>query len=96
MIQTSREKELIVMRDFIEGKKVDVSYEDTSLTIQWRSDLEKYNDLLANTYVDIPEFSDKGIALPSKANKNQTYTISLNQSDKVVQRIFNNNSWKIC
>ena len=48
-------------------------------------DLKKYNDLLAKTYIDIPEFSDKGIALPSKANKNQTYTISLNQSDKVVQ-----------
>ena len=94
MIQTSREKELIVMRDVVDDKKVDVSYEDTSLTIQWRSDLEKYNDLLAKTYVDIPEFSDKGIALPSKVNKNQTYTISLNQSDKVVQRIFNNNSWK--
>ena len=29
MIQTSREKELIVMRDIVDGKKVDVSYEDT-------------------------------------------------------------------
>jgi len=93
MIQISREKELIVMRDFIDGKKVDISYEDNSLTTQWRDDLKKYNDLLAKTYIDIPEFSDDGITLPSKRNKNQTYTISLNQSDKVVQRIFNNNSW---
>ena len=29
MIQTSREKELIVMRDIVDGKKVDISYEDT-------------------------------------------------------------------
>ena len=94
MIQTSREKELIVMRDIIDGKKVDLSYEDTSSTNQWRDDLKKYNDLLAKTYIDIPHFSEKGIALPSKGNKNQTYTISLNQSDKVVQRIFNNNSWE--
>ena len=36
----------------------------------------------------------KGLHSPSKRNKNQTYTISLNQSDKVVQRIFNNNSWE--
>ena len=63
MIQTSREKELIVMRDFIDGKKVDISYEDNSLTTQWRDDLKKYNDLLAKTYIDIPEFSDKGITL---------------------------------
>ena len=94
MIQTSREKELIVMRDIVDGKKVDISYEDTPSTNQWRDDLKKYNDLLAKTYIDIPQFSEKGIALPSKGNKNQTYTFSLNQSDKVVQRIFNNNSWE--
>ncbi|XOJ89666.1 hypothetical protein ABXT57_01990 [Methylophilaceae bacterium Uisw_097] len=94
MIQTSREKELIVMRDIVDDKKIDVPYEDTSLTNQWRDDLRKYNDLLNKTYIDIPEFSHKGITLPSKGNKNQTYTISLNQSDKVVQRIFNNNSWE--
>ena len=56
--------------------------------------LKKYNELLAKTYIDIPEFSDKGIKLPSKRNNDQTYTVSLNQSDKVVQRIFNNNSWE--
>ena len=94
MIQTSREKELIVMRDIVDGKKLDISYEDTPSTNQWRDDLKKYNDLLAKTYIDIPEFSEKGIVLPSKGNKNQTYTFSLNQSDKVVQRIFNNNSWE--
>ena len=94
MIQTSREKELIVMRDIVDGKKVDISYEDTPSTNQWRDDLKKYNDLLAKTYIDIPVFSEKGIVLPSKGNKNQTYTFSLNQSDKVVQRIFNNNSWE--
>ncbi|XOJ84998.1 hypothetical protein ABXT54_02000 [Methylophilaceae bacterium Uisw_099_01] len=94
MIQTSREKELIVMRDIIDGKKLDISYEDTPSTNQWRDDLKKYNDLLAKTYIDIPQFSEKGIALPSKGNKNQTYKISLNQSDKIVQRIFNNNSWE--
>ena len=94
MIQTSREKELIVMRDIVDGKKVDISYEDTPSTNQWRDDLKKYNDLLAKTYIDIPQFSEKGIALPSKGNKNQTFKISLNQSDKIVQRIFNNNSWE--
>jgi len=93
MIQTSREKELIVMRDIVDDKKIDVPYEDTSLTNQWRDDLKKYNDLLNKTYIDIPEFSHKGITLPSKRNNNQTHTVSLNQSDKVVQRIFNNNSW---
>ena len=35
MIQTSRDIELIVMRDVVDDKKVDVSYEDTSSTIQW-------------------------------------------------------------
>ena len=94
MIQTSREKELIVMRDIVDGKKTDIPYKDTSLTNQWRDDLKKYNELLAKTYIDILEFSDKGIKLPSKRNNDQTYTVSLNQSDKVVQRIFNNNSWK--
>jgi len=94
MIQTSLEKELIVMRDFVDGKKTDIPYKDTPLTNQWREDLKKYNELLAKTYIDIPEFSDKGIKLPSKRNNDQTYTVSLNQSDKVVQRIFNNNSWK--
>ena len=94
MIQTSREKELIVMRDIVDGKKLDISYEDTPSTNQWRDDLKKYNDLLAKTYIDIPQFSEKGIALPSKGNKNQTFKISLNQSDKIVQRIFNNNSWE--
>ena len=82
------------MRDIVDGKKLDISYEDTPSTNQWRDDLKKYNDLLAKTYIDIPQFSEKGIALPSKGNKNQTFKISLNQSDKIVQRIFNNNSWE--
>ena len=94
MIQISPEKELIVMRDIVNGKKVDIPYKDTPLTNQWREDLKKYNELLAKTYIDIPEFSGKGIKLPYKRNNDQTYTVSLNQSDKVVQRIFNNNSWK--
>ena len=31
MIQTSLEKELIVMRDFVDGKKTDIPYKDTPL-----------------------------------------------------------------
>jgi hypothetical protein len=77
MIQTSCEKELVVMRGIIDGKKVDISYEATPSKNQWRDELKKYNDLLAKTF-DIPQFSEKGIALPSKENKNQTYTINLN------------------
>ena len=94
MIQVSKDKEVIILRDEINGKQENISYEDTSDTIEWRKNIQKYNELLEKTYIDIPSFSKSGIRINQRKNKKQFRTIYLSQWDKTVIRVFNNNSWK--
>lgn len=92
MIQRSKDMELIIMKDTINKNEID--YEDNEATIKMRKDLKKYNELLARTYIDIPMYSERGVKVKIKKNNEEYKYIGINQTEKVVRRIFNNNSWE--
>jgi len=95
MIEDSDKQELIILRDEINGKQIDIPYNDDdheNIPV-WRDNLKKYNELLKKTFIDIPQYSQSGIKLPHRKNKKQFTTIHLNQWDKTVQRIFSNGKW---
>ena len=93
MIQVSKDKEVIILRDEINGKQENISYEEIPDTIKWRKNIQKYNRLLEKTYIDIPSLSKSGIKINQRKNKKQFKTIFLTQWDKVVTRVFNNGGW---
>ena len=92
MIQRSKNIELIIMKDAVNKNEID--YEDNDETIKMREDLKKYNELLARTYVDIPMYSERGVRVKIKKNDDEYKYISINQTEKVIKRVFNNNSWE--
>ena len=80
------------MKDAVNKNEID--YEDNDETIKMREDLKKYNELLARTYVDIPMYSERGVRVKIKKNDDEYKYISINQTEKVIKRVFNNNSWE--
>lgn len=68
-----------------------VNYEDTKFTNAQREILQKYNELLSRTFVDIP-YLEEPVAtwVNSKGEEHKAW---INQTDKVVKRIFNENRW---
>jgi hypothetical protein len=78
------DQEVIILRD--ENKK-DVEYNDDAEIIQMRNVLNEYNNLLKQTFIDIPEL-DKPII-----ETNDKY-IPISSNERLVRRIFNNASWK--
>ncbi|MBL8593980.1 MAG: hypothetical protein JNK01_14945 [Devosia sp.] len=77
--------ELIILKDAA-GRPVE--YADTADTVSMRSDLRAYNDLLARTFIDIPERDQPFLSLPRGG------TLEISQSNKVVRRVFNRGSWE--
>ena len=92
MIQRSESIELIIMKDAFNKNEID--YEDNEENIKMREDLKKYNELLSKTYIDIPMHSKRGVRVKIKKNDEEYKYISISQTEKVIRRIFNNNSWE--
>ena len=61
MIEKAPDTESIILREKKGSKQVDIDYEDTDHTIQMRRDLCKYNNLLRDVFISIPEAHKKGI-----------------------------------
>jgi hypothetical protein len=59
------DREVIVLRDTDPetDKAFDVDYDDTDETRRMREDLRAYNNLLANTFIDIPTLEEPFIDL---------------------------------
>ncbi|MFC6637969.1 hypothetical protein GV827_06980 [Sulfitobacter sp. JBTF-M27] len=74
-------------------KSKDIEYKDTPETIQMRSELNDYNALLAETYIDIPSLTEPHITR-TKTN-GDTQVIPIDQNNKFVRRIFSRGSWEM-
>ena len=88
MTERAPDTECIILRDKVNGKKTNLDYEDTSDTRTMREDLYKYNNLLRDMFISIPEAHKVGI---HTIGGTSTF---ITQNEKFVRRIFNNNSWK--
>ena len=75
--------EIIVLRD---NKKNEIDYIDDTKTTDMRKVLDKYNEILRQTFIDIP-FLEK----PYIQYKGKKYTV--NQHSKLVRRIFSKGSF---
>ena len=96
-------RECIVLKDHdvdeygepirVKGRKKlkDIEYNDTPETVQMREELGAYNELLKQTYIDIPTLTDPHIIRTKKNGKTQV--IPIGQSNKFVRRIFSRGSW---
>jgi hypothetical protein len=88
-IERWKDQECIVLRDRIDGNRVDIDYKDTNATRRMRNKLKKYNHLLDKTSLTVLGMPPKGI--PSRSGKHLVYPVS---TEKFVRRVFNNGSWK--
>ena len=76
-------------------KRVRVEYKDSdnpSLQLM-RSDLQQYNELLCQTYVDIPSLQEPFIERQLKNGRTQK--LQINQTKKFVRRIFSRDDWEM-
>ena len=87
-IHSHEDREAVEQRDSL--KKADPKYVDTKETIRMRSVLSDYNDLLANTHIDIYNLEKPVLEIGSGKKKMR---LQINQQDKFVRRIFNNSRW---
>jgi len=78
--------ETVVMHD---ADKNDIEYKDNRNTSKWRKDLAKYNKLLEETYIDIANLEEPYIDRKPKRGSKKNTRISINQQNKHVFRVFN-------
>ena len=72
-------------------KRQFIEYDDTDFTNDIRRDLEAYNQLLSDTYIDIPTLEEPFVVRTKKDGSTQS--IKIDQSKKFVRRIFSRGDW---
>lgn len=77
------------------GKKKSkpTDYDDTPQTNQWREELTAYNNLLDETYIDIPILAEPIIT--RQKNNGDIQKVGINQNNKFVRRIFSRGDWTL-
>jgi hypothetical protein len=78
------EQEVIILKDTNKKYK---SYDDDADIIRMRNILKSYNQLLKQTFIDIPELDKPIIETNDKF-------IRISSNERFARRIFNNSSWK--
>jgi len=73
-------------------KRQFIEYNDTDFTNDIRRDLEAYNRLLQETYIDIATLDEPFVIRTKKDGSTQR--IKIDQSKKFVRRIFSRGDWK--
>lgn len=72
-------------------KRQYIEYDDTDLTNDIRRELEDYNQLLQDNYIDIATLEEPCVVRTKKDSTTQR--IKINQSKKFVKRIFSRGDW---
>lgn len=87
MVHPYEDREPIILRD---TSKVALEYTDTTETVRMRSILRNYNELLSKTHIDI---YDLEVPVLEVGEVKRKMCLQINQQDKFVRRIFNNERW---
>ena len=82
-------KEVIILRD---SNKKNVEYETTKQTKEMTKVVRAYNDLLAKTFIDIPDMNKPMLEIKEK-NSERTRYVNITHHGKFTHRVFNNSSW---
>ena len=91
-ISYSEKREVIILKD---KKRKEIPYEDKPPIAEMRQLIKKYNNLIHQTFIDIPDIDKPEVILPKRSTKKfiETTRIRITQSDKFVERVFSNASW---
>ena len=108
-LELNKNQECIVLTDFdtdqegnfitvssgnrTKKKRVLVEYEDDDNTRQIRQELQQYNALLKDTFIDIPTLEEPYIFRTEANGVRQK--IPIDQTQKFVRRIFSRSSWEM-
>ena len=79
------------MITIIKKKRQFIEYDDTDFTNDIRRDLQAYNQLLRDTYVNIATLEEPFVVRTKKDGSTQS--IKIDQSKKFVRRIFSRGDW---
>jgi hypothetical protein len=108
-LELNKNQECIVLTDFdtdnegnfitvsagnrTKKKRILIEYEDNENTSQMRRELEQYNALLKDTFIDIPTLEEPYIFRTQANGFKQK--IPIDQTQKFVRRIFSRGSWEM-
>ena len=85
--------ETIILRDKVNGKRVQVEYEDTAITDTYRSSLDKINKCFLKHWCDLEVLDSELPKLQERITKHKTKE-PIDFSKRTLVRIFNNGSFK--
>ncbi len=91
------DEEILIATDGPDGtkfksKRSNIEYVDSAKTKKMRKQLMDYNELLSQTFIDIPSLEEPVIRI-NPNGPDQPKFLYVTQSNKFVCRIFNRNSW---
>ena len=92
-IPIDRNRESIILRDKVDGKRILKAYEDTPTTLRYRSNLETINNCFLKHWCDL-EILDKEIPLLEKRISEHPTKEPIDFSRRTLVRIFSNGSFK--
>ena len=98
-INLHQNQECIILRD--KGpdalRATDLEYEDTNLTCSMRSEVQAYNNLMNEHYVDVATLQEPFIVREVIPKRGKSYTTQhpVDQNHKFTRRIFSRNSWEL-
>lgn len=90
-------EEIIVLKN---NDNKPIEYEDTPDTYRWREELQAYNDLIANSFIDIPSLQEpkleisKDLPPGATGDIDESRIIRVGDHNKRTRRIFSRNSWE--
>lgn len=100
--QPNQEVIILSKHDYINDKKkrIQVDYEDTDFEpiVEMRQQVQEYNTLLWQTFIDIPTREEPVIEQPywdKKAGKMKIRRVKLSQDNKFVRRVFYRADWSL-
>lgn len=89
-------EEIIVLKN---NDNKPIEYEDTPDTHRWREELQAYNDLIANSFIDLPSIEQpileisKDLPPGAIGDIDESRLIRVGDHNKRTRRIFSRNSW---
>ena len=98
-INLHQNQECIILRD--KGpdalRATDLEYEDTNLTCSMRSEVQAYNNLMNEHYVDVATLQEPFTVREVIPKRGKSYTTQhpVDQNHKFTRRIFSRNSWEL-
>ena len=79
------------------NKPIEYSDEDHPDILQWREELQKYNDLIAKVFIDVPTLTSTNYTKVKANDRGEeiTHTTYIGQDVKRVKRIFYRGDWNL-